>query len=263
LVGPGCVLHPESFQKELDYLSENGFDTSLVKVHPNCHIIQEKHIQQDKENLAKKLGTTSRGIAPVYADKAARTGIQAKEVLSKNLLWDSELQGRILCEGAQGFWLDLDQGIYPYVTSSTTLPYAACSIGFPPQIIKNVYGAAKIYDTKSGVDPLFPETLLEDSTLLKIGDLGFEFGVTTGRRRIVNWLNLDLLLKAINISGTTHLIISKCDVLESANTFKLYHQNDLVQFSELSTMMIYIMDVVKENCRMVENIQFSFSPETI
>jgi adenylosuccinate synthase len=247
----------------LDYLSQNGFDVSLVKVHPNCHIIQQKHIDQDKQNLAAKLGTTSRGIAPVYSDKAARVGIQAKEVLSKNLLWDSDLHGRILCEGAQGFWLDLDQGVYPYVTSSTTLPYAACSIGFPPQLIKNIYGAAKIYDTKSGVDPLFPQSLLEDLTLLKIGDLGQEFGVTTGRRRIVNWLNLDLLVKAINISGTTQLIISKCDVLESLGEFKLFWKDCLIKFPDLSTMMSYIMNIVKEKCNLVQHIQFSFTPESI
>ena len=263
LVGPGCVLHPDSFQKELDYLSENGFDTSLVKVHPNCHIVQEKHIQQDKESLAQKLGTTSKGIAPVYADKAVRSGIQAKQVLSKNLLWDSELEGTILCEGAQGFWLDIDMGNYPYVTSSTTLPYASCSLGFPPQLIKNIYGAAKIYDTRSGEDPLFPKTLLDDPILSKIGDLGQEYGVTTGRRRIVNWLNLDYLLKAINISGTTHLIISKCDVLQSVGHFKAFHNNQIVNFPDLQEMTNYIMHIVKEDCRMVEHIQFSFTPENI
>jgi adenylosuccinate synthase len=263
LIGPGCVLHPESFQSELNYLSENGFDTSLIKVHPNCHIIQEKHIQQDKENLAKKLGTTSRGIAPVYSDKAARSGIQAKEVLSKNLLWDSELAGTILCEGAQGFWLDIDMGNYPYVTSSTTLPYAACSIGFPPQLIKNIYGAAKIYDTRSGEDPLFPKSLLEDPTLSKIGEVGQEYGVTTGRRRIVNWLNIDYLIKAIQISGTTHLVISKCDVLQEVGVFKAFHKGQNLTFTDLKAMTNYIMCIVKEDCKMVEHIQFSFTPENI
>jgi adenylosuccinate synthase len=263
LVGPGCVLHPVSFQAELDYLSENGFDTSLVKVHPNCHIVQDKHIEQDKQALAQKLGTTSKGIAPVYADKAARTGIQAKEVLSKNLLWDSELQGRILCEGAQGFWLDIDHGNYPYVTSSSTLPYASASIGFPPQLIQKIYGAAKIYDTKSGVDPLFPSSLLEDPILSAIGQLGQEYGVTTGRRRIVNWLNLDYLIRAINISGTTNLIISKCDVIDQVGVYKLFYNNELLDFKDLARMNAFITNTVQEKCDLVEQVDFSFSPETI
>lgn len=262
LVGPGCVLHPKAFQAELDYLSENGFDASLVKVHPNCHIIQDKHIEQDKANLAQKLGTTSKGIAPVYADKAARLGMQAKEVLSKNLLWESNLQGTILCEGAQGFWLDIDQGKYPFVTSSTTLPYGACSLGFPPQLIRNIYGAAKIYDTRSGEDPLFPKSLLDDPVLTKIGDIGQEYGVTTGRRRIVNWLNLDLLIQAINISGTTHLVISKCDVLRQVGEFRLFCDHD-IQFLALDGMMSFIKARVKSSCPLVQEIIFSFSPETI
>ena len=62
-------------------------------------------------------------------------------------LFEGELYGNILCEGAQGCWLDIIQGNYLYVTCSYTLPYSSCSIGFPPQLIKNIYGAAKIYDT--------------------------------------------------------------------------------------------------------------------
>lgn len=263
LVGPGCVLHPKSFQAELDYLSENGFDTSLIKVHPHCHIVQDAHIEQDKNDLAAKLGTTSKGIAPVYAAKAARTGIQAKEVLSKNLLWDSDLAGIILCEGAQGFWLDIDHGDYPYVTSSSTLPYAAASIGFPPQLIQKIYGAAKIYDTKSGVDPLFPMSLLDDPILSEIGSLGQEYGVTTGRRRIVNWLNLDYLIKAINISGTTNLIISKCDVIDQVGIYKLFYNTDLIDFKDLARMKAFILKEVQEKCSLIEKIDFSFSPETI
>ena len=82
-------------------------------------------------------------------------------------MWDEKLFGTVLCEGAQGIWLDIDHGLYPYVTSSTTLPYGACSIGFPPQKIRRIWGAAKIYDTKSGEDPRFPDTLFENELLLK------------------------------------------------------------------------------------------------
>ena len=50
-------------------------------------------------------------------------------------LMNEELEGDILCEGAQGFWLDINQGDYPYVTSSYTLPYSACSLGFPKNFL--------------------------------------------------------------------------------------------------------------------------------
>lgn len=263
VVGPGCVLHPESFMREIEYLKENGFDTSLVKVSPKCHIVTDEHIAFDKENLSKELGTTSKGIAPVYRDKAARTGLLARDVLPKEMLWDGILEGRVLCEGAQGVWLDIDHGDYPYVTSSNTLPYAAASIGFPPQKIREVWGAAKIYDTKSGVDPLFPRTLLDNPNLSRIGEIGQEYGVTTGRRRIVNWLNLPKLVEGINLTGTTHLVISKCDVMEEAGVFKLYWNNQLMSFDELDIMQMFISEMIRERCPLVEEIIFSSSPETI
>lgn len=267
LIGPGCVLHPESFYAEVKYIEDSGFDSSLIKVDPRCHIITNEHIQYDKEHLAGKLGTTSKGIAPAYAAKAGRTGIQAKSVLEEKYLWKEKLSGRILCEGAQGVWLDIDHGDYPYVTSSHTLPYAAAGIGFPPQKIRKIYGVAKLYDTKSGVDPLFPKELLDDPVLTKIGELGKEFGVVTGRRRIVNWLRLDRLIESINLTGTTHLIINKCDILKEISQeyeIKLLSDDGIY----LSTSNFdYLLNIVKqsilENCSLIQEISFSYSPEHI
>ena len=91
------------------------------------------------------------------------------------------MAGNILCEGAQGVWLDMDAGNYPYVTSSTTLPYGACSLGFPAQKINRVWGAAKMYDTRSGEDPLFPDSLFQNEDLERVALTGCEYGVTTGR----------------------------------------------------------------------------------
>lgn len=263
VVGPGCVLHPKSFQAELDYLSDSGFDTSLVKVHPKCHIVQDKHVAFDKANLAGKLGTTARGIAPVYADKHARTGILAESVLSEDLLFRDTLHGRILCEGAQGVWLDIDHGNYPFVTSSITLPYGACSLGIPPQYIRNIWGAAKIYDTRSGEDPLFPASLLDDPVLLQIANVGQEYGVTTGRRRKVRWLDLGRLIDSINLTGTTHLVISKCDVLEEVGDFRYYLQEELMNFESLQDMVDSLYAIINDRCPLIQEIHFSSSPETI
>ena len=268
MVGPGCVLHPESFYAELSYLEDNGFDSSLVKVSPKCHIVTDDHLEFDRANLAKKLGTTGRGIAPSYSAKFARTGILAKDVLPPRLLWNEQLSGNVLCEGAQGIWLDIDHGLYPYVTSSTTLPYGACSVGFPPQKIRRVWGAAKIYDTKSGEDPRFPEKLLNDPALLNVANLGQEYGVTTGRRRKVNWLNLNMLIDAVNLSGTTNLVVSKCDVLGElgAGYFNLFYNlgdDVLLSFSSLQDMCDFITEKVTSNCPLVTEIRYSSSPMEI
>ena len=91
VIGPSCVLNVESFYKEIEYFTKSGFDTSLVKVAPNCHKVTDKHIQFDKDNLAGKLGTTGRGIAPCYADKAARVGTLACDVLESDYIWDEKL----------------------------------------------------------------------------------------------------------------------------------------------------------------------------
>lgn len=219
----------------------------------------------DQENLASKLGTTGKGIAYAYADKAARVGIQAQEYFPENglkdYLWSGELAGKILCEGAQGVWLDLDLGNYPYVTSSTTLPYGACSLGFPPQKIRHVFGVAKIYDTRSGQDPDFPDTLLEDPILAKIGALGKEFGVTTGRRRKVNWLNLDKLVESINLTGTTLVIINKCDILSELGIFQLTYENREWTFESFVEMRKFLIQTMALKCPMLRDAIFSFSPE--
>jgi adenylosuccinate synthase len=221
IIGPNCVINIDKFYEELEYLKENGFDPSLVKIHPNAHVITQDHISYDVNVLKTKLGTTGQGIAPCYADKMVRSGLQIKNYITSNFLWDGKLSGKILCEGAQSVWLDINHGNYPYVTSSETLPYAACSLGFSPKKIRDIYGIAKIYDTKSGVDPLFPESLWDNEELNKIIEAGGEVGTTTGRKRIVNYLNIPLLLEAINLSGTTKVIINKCDVLESLGIYKL------------------------------------------
>lgn len=258
IIGPDCVVHKESFFQEIDYLKKHNFNTDLIFISPKAHVITDEHIKEDKEKLHKTQGTTAKGIAPCYKDKYFRKGQLVKDIPElKPYLWDENLYGNILCEGAQGFWLDINQGNYPYVTSSVTLPYAACSLGFPPQLIRNIYGASKIYDTRSGIDPLFPDSLLEDKELLSLINQGQEYGTTTNRMRTTNWLNLDKLIKAIKISGTTIVIISKVDVIKKVNKFKLYHNLQLITFNNFSEMKSYINSTLKENNNLLKNIVYS------
>jgi len=263
LIGSGCVINPDKFFVEIRELKQAGFDTSLVKIHPNVHIITEAHITHDKQHLGH-LGTTGQGIAPCYSDKMLRRGIRAIDCFASDWIWNGEMSGKILCEGAQSVWLDIDHGDYPYVTSSTTLPYGACSIGFSPKRIGRLIGVAKAYDTKSGVDPLFPETLWEDPQIDALIREGGEYGTTTGRKRLANWLNLDKLISAVQLSGCTEIIINKCDVLQRVGVYKVFHKGELVQFKDLGEFKMYMVrEMSYGQIADLHDIRFSNSPETI
>ena len=265
IIGPDCVINVDDFLEEICYLESHGFDTTLIKVSPKAHLVLPKHKLAESNPHLKEQGTTGKGIAPCYADKYLRKGMLAIE--SHRLtpyLWDEKIYGKVLCEGAQGFWLDINQGNYPYVTSSNTLPYGACSLGFPMSAVRYIFGACKIYDTRSGTDPDFPEELLLESNFKKIGELGEEYGTTTGRKRKVNYLNLDKLEQAVYLSGTTHLIISKLDILLELGVYKLFYGGEIHAFSHMTEMQKYIQKVLldkKENNLL--KIYYSSSPKTV
>jgi len=265
IIGPGCVIHKESFFDEINYLQKNGFDTKLVKISPKAHIITQEHIEEDKQKYNKVLGTTAKGIGTCYSDKYARKGIriQDRKEEFKEYIWDEKLFGKVLCEGAQGFWLDIDYGNYPYVTSSSCLPHSACTLGFAPQKIRNIFGAVKMYDTRVGKDPDFPDDLLCNQELMTLAQEGNEYGTTTNRARLVNYLNLDKLISAIEVSGTTELIISKVDIVEKANIFRYYYQDILHTVDTLQQMKTKIQDILYSNTSLLKNIIFSSNPEKI
>jgi adenylosuccinate synthase len=273
-IGPDCYVNLEDLDAEMEYLSKNGFNIDLIKVSGNAHIITEFHKEEDLQKYKKQQGSTGKGIAPCARDKFGRTGIRVGEyVINHGIrtkffnpfkhIWDdsNKLHGIILCEGAQGVWLDINQGCYPYVTSSTTLPYSACSLGFAPQKIRHIYGAAKIYDTRVGIDPSFPDNM--NNELSSIADVGAEFGSTTGRSRNVWWLNINKLVEAINITGCTHTVISKTDVLDKVNVHKLSFNDEIIPFNDLDTMKKFINNVLKTRCALLQDIIFSDNPESV
>jgi adenylosuccinate synthase len=118
----------------------------------------------------------------------------------------------VLLEGAQGTLLDIDHGTYPFVTSSTTLAGGACAgAGIGPTRIDSVLGITKAYTTRVGGGP-FPT---EDSGPAgrHMGDVGEEYGATTGRKRRCGWLDLVVLRHAVRVNGITSLAVLKLDVL--------------------------------------------------
>jgi adenylosuccinate synthase len=119
---------------------------------------------------------------------------------------------RVLFEGAQGTLLDLDNGTYPFVTSSNPIAGGACTgTGVGPTKIDSVLGIAKAYLTRVGAGPFPSEADAERGT--KIRDIGAEFGTTTGRERRCGWLDLVGLRYAVRLNGLTELVLTKLDVL--------------------------------------------------
>jgi len=118
----------------------------------------------------------------------------------------------VLFEGAQGTFLDIDHGTYPYVTSSNCVAGAVCAgAGIGPTAIDRVLGITKAYTTRVGSGP-FPT---EETGALgeKLRELGSEFGATTGRPRRCGWLDVVMLREAATVNGFTQLAMNKLDVL--------------------------------------------------
>jgi adenylosuccinate synthase len=130
-------------------------------------------------------------------------------------------EGRsVLFEGAQGTFLDIDHGTYPYVTSSNCVAGAVCAgAGIGPTRIDRVLGITKAYTTRVGGGP-FP-TELDDEQGEELRRLGAEFGATTGRPRRCGWLDAVMLREAAAVNGFTALAVNKLDVLSGLAEVKI------------------------------------------
>ncbi|MCG7315965.1 adenylosuccinate synthase [Brevibacillus laterosporus] len=127
---------------------------------------------------------------------------------------------RVLFEGAQGVLLDIDQGTYPYVTSSNPIAGGVTiGSGVGPSKINQVIGVAKAYTTRVGDGP-FP-TELHDATGDHIREVGFEFGTTTGRPRRIGWFDTVVVRHARRVSGITGLAITKLDTLSGIDKLRI------------------------------------------
>ena len=126
----------------------------------------------------------------------------------------------ILFEGAQGTFLDVDHGTYPYVTSSNTIAGAACAgTGVGPTQIHQVIGVTKAYTTRVGAGP-FPSAMT-DAEEEKLRTLGGEFGATTGRPRRCGWFDAALVRRAVLLNGVTDLALTKLDILSGYPTLQI------------------------------------------
>ena len=128
----------------------------------------------------------------------------------------------VLFEGAQATYLDLDQGTYPFVTSSNPVAGGVCTgAGVGPLAINRVIGVSKAYTTRVGSGP-FP-TELHDGDAIgdELVERGHEFGTNTGRRRRPGWLDAVMLRHAVRLNTCTEIAITKLDVLSPLDELKV------------------------------------------
>ena len=193
---------------------------------------------QDEKIFRQKLGLALEHTNKVLTRVFNRLPIDADEVADEYLgtcaprliphitdaigLVHDELDagGRILMEGAQATFLDLDHGTYPFVTSSNPVAGGACTgAGIGPRDIDRVIGIAKAYVTRVGAGP-FPTELFDD-----VGDhlvdVGHEYGTNTGRRRRPGWLDAVMLRYAVRVNSLSELAIAKLDVLDQLEVIRV------------------------------------------
>ncbi len=127
---------------------------------------------------------------------------------------------KILFEGAQGTYLDIDHGTYPYVTSSNTLSgNACCGSGVSPRVIEHVLGICKAYTTRVGEGPFPTELSGEIGEIMR--ERGGEYGATTGRPRRCGWFDVPLVKRAVMLNGIDSLALMKLDVLDDFETIPI------------------------------------------
>ena len=128
----------------------------------------------------------------------------------------------VLLEGAQGAMLDIDQGTYPFVTSSVTCrANATHGAGIHPGHIGQCFGITKAYTTRVGNGPFPTELSLTEGPGKQMSTVGHEFGTTTGRPRRTGWLDLVALNESQRLNGYTGLVVTKLDVLGGLDELKL------------------------------------------
>src|SRR5687767_453187 len=193
------LLHPERFAKKLE---------ELLEFH---NFVLEKFYRSERIDFRKTLDETlalAPRLAPLVAD-VPRALYHANKA-GKNLLF----------EGAQGALLDIDNGTYPYVTSSNCVAGAASAgAGNGPMHLPYVLGITKAYSTRLGEGP-FP-TELSDDVGERLRQRGQEVGATTGRPRRTGWFDAAALKRSIQLNGVSGLCITKLDVLDGVETLKI------------------------------------------
>jgi len=179
-------------------------------------------LRLDENNAVLK----SLGAKPIAYQPLLKSYLAAAKVLrpfvTNTVVWLHDVMARkksLLFEGAQGTYLDLDHGTYPFVTSSNTTAGGACTgSGVPPHRMDNVIGVMKAYTTRVGEGP-FPTE--DDALGDMLHDMGREFGATTGRARRCGWFDAVATRYAAMINGIDEIAITNLDGLDKVPVIKV------------------------------------------
>ena len=188
------LLDPKIFREKLDVVLHEK-NLILTKIYNRPALKAKDLAQRYLDELAPRL-------APMIADTVT-------------VVHDALARGeRLLLEGAQATFLDLDHGTYPFVTSSNPVAGGACTgSGLGPRDLTSIVGIAKAYVTRVGAGP-FP-TELDGELAELLVERGHEFGTNTGRRRRVGWFDAVMARQAARLNSLTEIALTKLDVLDT------------------------------------------------
>ena len=180
------------------------------------------NLEQKNEVFSKIYGKPALEFDDIF-DKYYEYGQKMKKyVTDTSVLINNALDNdkKVLFEGAQGTMLDIDEGTYPFVTSSNTISGGIASgIGVGANRVKSVIGVCKAYTTRVGAGP-FPTELL-DETGDRIRETAHEYGTVTGRPRRVGWFDSVALRHAKRVSGINGLSLNLLDIFSGFDTIKI------------------------------------------
>lgn len=167
-----------------------------------------------KNRLLQLFGAEPIAFEPLHAEYSAyadrlRPWVMDTEVMVAEAV---ERGDKVLFEGAQGTFLDLDSGTYPYVTSSHPIAGGAClGTGVGPRALQNILGVCKAYTTRVGSGPFPTEQDNEIGQFIR--DAGQEYGTVTGRGRRCGWLDLVVLRQSCRLNSLSGLVVTRLDVM--------------------------------------------------
>ena len=197
--------------KVSDLFVREKFAAKLGEILDYHNFLLKHYFRAETVDFAKTLDE-----AMAYAEVVAPITADITQILQD--LADSDQS--ILFEGAQGSFLDIDHGTYPFVTSSNTVAAAASTgPGIGPRQIDYVLGIVKADTTRVGAGP-FPTELFDEQGA-HIARVGAEFGATTGRPRRCGWFDAVALRRSIVNSSVSGLCVTKLDVLDELETIQI------------------------------------------
>jgi adenylosuccinate synthase len=191
----------------------------------NPRIFREKlkdNLKEKNEIFKKVYRHPGFGFDPIYKKYMHFGKVVSAYICNTVLLLNKAVERKkdILFEGAQGTFLDIDFGTYPFVTSSSATSGGSCiGTGIAPTKIDKVIGVAKAYTTRVGEGPFPTEFSKVFGNFIR--EKGHEFGATTGRPRRCGWFDSVMVKEAVLLNGITELALTKLDVLDGLKSVKI------------------------------------------